>query len=1210
MRKLQLLFLMLFAFSAFSIAQVVENFEGLSMNLFSGGSTGTVGVVANPDPTGVNTSPYVGKMLRAKDGDAWQGWYAPVKGDSVNTTTNRFGHVKVWKSRKSPICFKLENGSVANTGDIFSMSRPDTLVNQWFEVVFDYGKHAGKFGQLVLIPDFPASVGLTEDIVLYFDDMYMNNDSTIGSAPVQMLANFEPISLNIMAGGADDLSKMAVVANPHPDVVNMSSSVVEFTRDKDGVVWGGFWSALPKAVDVTVNKFVHVKVWKSRISPVKFKLEGGSDGILEIASKYPQTKTNAWEDMVFDFRAKTGTYPTIALMPDALEPVGLDADAIIYFDEIVINNDSVPVLSNDVTFNIDMTPSGLTPGQNVWISGTLGGIHGSWNEPSKNPNNQMFDADGDGIYSITIPCLPGSLMFKFFRGDNWNNGDNGPGDRPYTVTGPAVVNCMWGVKGEVTPKIYAPITRTVKAKSAIAVDGLLTDPDWATAQKYELARVFKGETIDGPADCSAFFQTLWADSGVFVAVTVTDDVLGVTPGGKYGPDWNQDLAEVYFDMNSLGLRDGKGPSASGSGHYQSADKAKDTTITSTTGIKYTYKHSGTNGNYVKELYFPFTALKDNNGIVYKPNATIPLGFDVYIADNDTSQADAGARNFRNRLIWSNTGNVNEDYANMDDAGKMVFSDAPAVFVTQETKSVKAKKAIVIDGALTEADWTTAKKYDVARVFKGEVIDGPADCSAFFQTLWADSGVFVAVTVTDDILGRTLSSTAYGPDWAQDLAEVYFDMNVMSLRDGKGVAAGAGHYASADPSRDTTITSTSGIKYTYKHSGVNGNFIKEVYFPWSALKDADGKVYTPNANVALGFDVTIADNDTSQADKARSFRNRLEWSNIGNINEDYSNMDDAGRIIFVDADATFVPQEATSVKAKKAIAIDGVLTDADWTTAKKYDVPRTYKGESISGGPTDCSAFFQTVWADTGLFVAVTVTDDVKGVTAGGKYGPDWNQDLVEVYFDMNLGNLKDGRGASYGKGHYQTARQAQDTIIKDATFLYAYKHSTKGNYVKEVYVPWKVLKDSTGALFTDNVLPIGFDVYVADNDTSQADKALSFRNRLVWSNAGAVNEDWNNMNDAGHLYISGIPTIWPTLVKDVKVNSLMFYPNPANDYIIISTSRNDLLPVSVTNITGQTVISTTVSDKGQLDVSKLDKGIYFIKLSDKDQIFTGKLIKK
>ncbi|GAP42268.1 hypothetical protein TBC1_11397 [Lentimicrobium saccharophilum] len=49
MRKFTLLFVLLFTFAGFSMAQVVENFESLKMNVFDAGANGSVSVVANPD---------------------------------------------------------------------------------------------------------------------------------------------------------------------------------------------------------------------------------------------------------------------------------------------------------------------------------------------------------------------------------------------------------------------------------------------------------------------------------------------------------------------------------------------------------------------------------------------------------------------------------------------------------------------------------------------------------------------------------------------------------------------------------------------------------------------------------------------------------------------------------------------------------------------------------------------------------------------------------------------------------------------------------------------------------------------------------------------------------------------------------------------------------------------------------------------------------
>lgn len=102
-------------------------------------------------------------------------------------------------------------------------------------------------------------------ILVLFSMVYVN---------AQTVEDFESIALNVMLGGTEDLSTMTAVANPDPSGINTSGIAVKYVRDKDGVPWGGFWSALASSVDLTTNKYVHVKVWKPRISPVKFKMEG------------------------------------------------------------------------------------------------------------------------------------------------------------------------------------------------------------------------------------------------------------------------------------------------------------------------------------------------------------------------------------------------------------------------------------------------------------------------------------------------------------------------------------------------------------------------------------------------------------------------------------------------------------------------------------------------------------------------------------------------------------------------------------------------------------------------------------------------------------------------------------------------------------------------------------------------------------------------
>jgi hypothetical protein len=446
MKKFTIIFIVLLAFAGFSRAQVIENFESsIKMNLMAAGANGSLTVIPNPDTNAVNHSINVVKFVRGK-GDPWGGFWGQLS-TPIDVTTNKYVHVKVWKPRISPVKVKIEvpvgTGSVLETA---SMS-PQTLINEWEELVFDFSALTGTtYNQFNLMPDFEDPLTITEDITMYFDDLYINNDPAVGSAPVQVIEDFETVPMTRLSdGNVNDASAFMQIPNPDPSGINPSENVLDFLRDKDAVTWTGFWSHPATAIDVTTNKYVHVKVWKPRISPVRFKLEGGSDGTFEIASMNVQTKVNAWEDIVFDFSAHSTTYPIFAIILDN-DPTALTEDIHIYIDDILVNNDPTPQVVTVKTINVDMKGSGLLADQPVYISGDFGGVYGSWAEPGTKPGNEMTDIDADSIYSITIEVPDGTYHFKFFKGATWANGDNGPGDRALPIKGNLNITYKWGVK--------------------------------------------------------------------------------------------------------------------------------------------------------------------------------------------------------------------------------------------------------------------------------------------------------------------------------------------------------------------------------------------------------------------------------------------------------------------------------------------------------------------------------------------------------------------------------------------------------------------------------------------------------------------------------------------------------------------------------------------------------------------------------------------
>lgn len=340
MKKNILIMVMLLAMAGVSVAQVIEDFEAIPMNVMLGGSndSSVISIVMNPDMTQPDSSNWVGKFVRDKDGVPWGGFFSPLP-TPIDVTTNKYIHVKVWKSRISPVKFKIEGGAAGNL-EIFSMN-PQTLTNEWEELVFDFTEKTGTYPTITLMPDFEDPLTLTEDIVIYFDDITLNNDPTPGSDPAVVIEDYEFIKMNMMLGDPlTDSSTISVVHNPFISGIDTSFWVAQFIRDWNGVPWGGFFS--PTEVDVTTNNYAHVKVYKNRISPLKFKIEGGAAGNLEIFSTPPQTMTDAWEDIVFDFSSKTGTYPIITFMPDFEDPLTLTENDTIYFDDILFNDNPNP----------------------------------------------------------------------------------------------------------------------------------------------------------------------------------------------------------------------------------------------------------------------------------------------------------------------------------------------------------------------------------------------------------------------------------------------------------------------------------------------------------------------------------------------------------------------------------------------------------------------------------------------------------------------------------------------------------------------------------------------------------------------------------------------------------------------------------------------------------------------------------------------------
>ena len=411
MKKITIILVLILAFGGIAKSQMVEDFEHIKLNVMLGGEAdnSTMTVVPNPDPGEANPNHYVVKFERSQHGVPWGGFWSALP-ETIDMTDKKYVHVKVWKPRISLLRFKVEGGP-GGTFELPSIE-PQELTEEWEVISFHFPDADGAYPVIAFLPDFEDPLELDEDIVIYFDHIVLSDNAVYGEGNEEIIEDFEFIHMNPMLGGEEDNSHFSIVPNPDSDDVNDSQHVVQFHRSQFGVPWGGFWSPLPEPIDLTEHKYVYVKVWKPRISPLRFKIEGGPSANTEVESMFPQTKVNEWEEIVFDFSEVTGEWNVIVFMPDFADPVNLDDDIVIYFDDIRVGDAPDDTSSEEPAFNANEIRVFPNPAnQMVNVSAEAGSVVGLYSitgslveQKTAGQENVTFNVSGlsQGIYLIRV----------------------------------------------------------------------------------------------------------------------------------------------------------------------------------------------------------------------------------------------------------------------------------------------------------------------------------------------------------------------------------------------------------------------------------------------------------------------------------------------------------------------------------------------------------------------------------------------------------------------------------------------------------------------------------------------------------------------------------------------------------------------------------------------------------------------------------------
>lgn len=158
----------------------------------NGANPNTFSIVANPAVSGINTSANSAMFIANADGQQWAGFQCAHGefGPLELTASNHIVKIMVYKSVISDVGIKFVTATGWAQPEI---KVPNTLMNQWEELTFDFSPYIGipgqpgPYDQIVIFPDYVAR---TTDNTCYID-----NISFPGAVPVTIIVSTHSLTM-------------------------------------------------------------------------------------------------------------------------------------------------------------------------------------------------------------------------------------------------------------------------------------------------------------------------------------------------------------------------------------------------------------------------------------------------------------------------------------------------------------------------------------------------------------------------------------------------------------------------------------------------------------------------------------------------------------------------------------------------------------------------------------------------------------------------------------------------------------------------------------------------------------------------------------------------------------------------------------------------------------------------------------------------------
>lgn len=295
-------------------------------------------VITNPDMSGANTSNTVAKFTAKVGGADYAGTKTILSETLTLDASNSTVKIMVWKSVISDVGIKFES-NFASSGEI---KIPNTLVNQWEEITFDF---SGKIGEgtstnidaIVIFPDFDAR---TQDNIVYFDNITLSAGSGGGTSGP---AGAAPTP------GQNEADVISIYSDAYTDVAGtdffpdwgQSTTYDEIDLMGDAAIKYGNLNyqgiAIGSTIDASSLDKIHIDVWSDDYATLPFFLISVGSGEKSVNLNLVENQWNSIDILLSDFTDQGLTVNDIFQFKFDVQP---ENGGTIYVDNIYFYSES------------------------------------------------------------------------------------------------------------------------------------------------------------------------------------------------------------------------------------------------------------------------------------------------------------------------------------------------------------------------------------------------------------------------------------------------------------------------------------------------------------------------------------------------------------------------------------------------------------------------------------------------------------------------------------------------------------------------------------------------------------------------------------------------------------------------------------------------------------------------------------------------------